>query len=448
MDQESVVSLRNLDRRYHLHPFTDHKQMHKDGTYIIDSAKGCWVKDEKGQELLDGLAGLWCVNSGYGQEKIIEAITDQLRRLSFYPSFFNSTTETSIKLAEKLVQIAPKNMGQVMFCNSGSEANETALKLIRWIQQVKGNTNKKKVITRQFSYHGVGIASGSLTSLETCLKPFGLPLDNFVRVPGPYAYHAGRELEVDSFLQECLDSTIKVIEREGPESIAAMFVEPIQGAGGVVIPTPDYLKSLREICKQFDILFVADEVITGFGRVGEWFMSEPLDLQPDMISMAKGLTSGYVPLGGTMVSQEISDLLNNSGYLAHGFTYSGHPVGCAAALANIEFLESERVLETVREELSPYFTGKLTEFQSHPAVGEVRCQGLIGALELLPRGGRSELSDDLKLGIKGAHLARERRVIVRGIRNMVAIAPPLVIDRNELDFLFAGLEAMLDSLWS
>ena len=447
MLSKRLADLRELDRKHHLHPFTNHIDLHAVGTHIIESAEGCWVTDAGGHRLFDGLAGLWCVNVGYGRTEIVDAIREQAARLPYYPSFFNSTTEPTIRLAARLAELAPPRLNRVAFSGSGSEANETALKLIRAYQKLRGKPEKKTILSRSFGYHGVGIASTSLTGLPTCTEPFDLPLPGFRHVPGPNAYEAEGEVTAEVYGDWCIAETERAIHDEGAATVAAIFVEPVQGAGGVIVPPEGYLRKLRELCREHDALFVADEVITGFGRLGAWFASILWDLDPDLMTLAKGVTSGYVPLGATLVSDEIADVLHRGGYLAHGFTYSGHPVATAAALANLEILESDRLVERVRDDVGPYFQEKLRAFASHPAVGEARGFGLIGALELVPRGGKRARTTPATLGIKAAGLAREEGVIVRGIRDLIAMSPPLVATREEIDFLFGGVERALARLW-
>jgi putrescine aminotransferase len=448
MTSTNAEVLQQLDTRYHLHPFTNHEELHAMGTHILERGEGVFLFDANGRKLLDGLAGLWCVNVGYNCAEIVEAVAAQMRQLPYYPSFFNSTTEPAIRLAEKLATLAPARLKHTIFSNSGSEANETALKLIRAYHKLRGRQGKTKIISREFAYHGVTLATTSMTGLPGCYQPFDLPLPGFIQAPGPNAYAANKENDRDAYGRWCLEETERVILREKPETIAALFAEPIQGAGGVIVPPAGYLKGLRDLARTHDILFVADEVITGFGRLGAWFASELWELDPDFMILAKGLTSGYVPLGATMVCDEIAETLIHSGYLAHGFTYSGHPTSCAAALANVNVIERDNLVGHVRDDLAAYFQAKLQNFAGHPAVGEVRGFGLIGALELLPREGKAALTPKTMLGIKGARLAREEGVIVRGIRDLIAIAPPLIITHAEIDQLFAGVERAMGRLWS
>lgn len=445
----AIEELRRLDRAHHLHPFTHHGDMYKTGTHVITAGEGCWLIDQDGRRLLDGLAGLWCVNVGYGRAEIADAVYTQMKRLPYYCSFFNTTTEPAILLAERLARHAPRHLGHTIFSNSGSEANESALKLIRAFWKIRGQPKRHKILSRTFAYHGVGIATTSLTGLPTCYAPFDLPLPGFIHVPGPYAYGANNGMTHDDYGRWCIAETRRIIEREGADFIAALFAEPVQGAGGVIVPPEGYLHALRDLCREYGILFVADEVISGFGRLGDWFASNLWSLEPDLMTLAKGITSGYLPLGATMVSDEVTETLHQGGYIAHGFTYSGHPTACAAALANLDIIEREQLVERTRDDVGPYFQQKLHALRGHRAVGETRGFQLIGAIELLPAGGRDELAKSPNLlGAKAAGLARKHGVIVRGIRDLIAMSPPLVITRHEIDFLFDAVVRTLDELWA
>jgi len=426
-----LLALQTQDQHHLIHPFTNHHELHQQGTHIITSAQGCWLTDATGSRLLDALAGLWCVNVGYGRREILEAVYQQMQALPYTSSFFNTTTVPTIELASRLAELAPPRLSHCFFSTSGSEANETALKIIRRYWLAQGHPHKKLVLSRAYAYHGVTLATTSLTGLAPCRDPFALPLPDFVQIPTPYAYGVNRD--PDEYGAWCLAETERIIKTTGAERIAAMFIEPVQGAGGVIIPPPGYLTRLRDLCRRYEILFVADEVITGFGRLGAWFASA--DLDPDLITLAKGLTSGYLPMSATLVSAEISAVLIDSGVFAHGFTYSGHPVCAAAALANLDILARENLIERVKTEIGPYFQAALQTVANHPRVGEVRGQGLIAAIEL--RGCS---------GSQAAALARQAGVIVRGIRDLIALAPPLVIRHEEVDWLVARLGSVLDQL--
>lgn len=451
MDPTHLTSLRDADEKFHLHPFTNHDDMHKAGTHVVTGSGGVYVVDQDDRKLMDGLAGLWCVNVGYGRREIADAVYKQMLEVPYYPSFFNTTTEPAVHLAEKLAAMAPKRINRSIFCNSGSEANESAVKLVRGYWKLKGKPGKYKILTRTYAYHGVGVATTSMTGLPSCYAPFDLPLEGgmFVHVPGPHHYEAKTDLDPVAYGQWCVEETRRVIDAHGADTVGAIFVEPIQGAGGVIVPPDGYLKALRALAKEKNVLFVADEVITGFGRLGATFASTLWDLDPDLMSVAKGLTSGYLPLGATMVSDDVADVLNTGGYIAHGFTYSGHPTTCAAGLANLKIIEDEKLIERVRDDVGPYFQQKLRSFAGHAVVGEVRGYQLIGAIELLPKSRRKEdRIPTAPLGVKAAAIARKHGVIVRGIRDLIAISPPLTITREELDFLFDVVGKTLDELWA
>lgn len=447
MPVSSPVTLRDIDQDHHLHPFTNHAEMHENGTHIIESADGVWVTNVEGRKLLDGMAGLWCVNVGYGCKPIIDAVHAQMQKMAYYTSFFNSTTPPTIELTGRLAALAPANLKYTFFSNSGSEANETALKFIRAYYHIKGQPKKQKIVSRKYAYHGVTLATASVTGLAPLHGLFDLPLPQFIHAPAPYPWGENSDMSPEDYGKWCLQETAKLIEREDPETIAAIFAEPVQGAGGVIPPPPGYLAGLRSLASEYNLLFVADEVITGFGRLGDWFASKLWDLKPDIMTVAKGLTSGYIPMGATMVSAEIGDTIINGGSFTHGFTYSGHPVAAAAALAAIDYTEKENLIGRVRDDVGPYMQDKLKRLAAHKVVGEVRGHGLIGAIEVVPRGGKAELKPDAYLGFKLQALCREEGVIVRGIRNMVAVSPPLVITRAEIDKLFEGVERGLDRFW-
>ena len=436
-------TLREIDAEHHIHPFTNNTDMHRTGAHIIVSGQGSYVTDDHGVRLLDGLAGLWCVNVGYGRREIVDAVKEQMEKLCFYPSFFASTTEPTILLAEKLHSLGLPRLTHTVFSNSGSEANETAIKILLNYWNLKGQPRRTKFMSRTHAYHGVTLGATSLTGLLSCTKPFGLPAAGFIRIPGPYHYITNSELSPENYAEKCLAETETIIRCEGPDTIAALFAEPIQGAGGVIIPPPGYLTKLRALARKYGILYVSDEVITAFGRIGAYYASDLWDLDPDIVILAKGITSGYIPLGATRVSSEIAETLNAGGYFATGNTYSGHPVACAAALANIELIEKENLVGYVANDIGPYFERKFLEFQSHPAVGQARCCKMMGAMELLNNG--EKVTDPMVgLGPKAATCIRKHGAIVRGIANLIAVSPCLNITHAEVDELFASIKAGLD----
>ena len=438
-------SLREQDLRHHLHPYTDPATLGEAGTHVITSGDGVWVTDDHGRRLLDGLAGLWCVNVGYGCDRIVRAAAEQMKRLAFYPSFFNSTTEPTIRLAERLARLAPAGLRTAAFSGSGSEANETALKILRRFHRLRGRPGRTKVVTRELSYHGVTLATTSMTGLASCHEPFGLPLPGFLHAPAPWPYGAGSDEPPEAFGRRCVDETRQLLLREGPETIAAIVVEPLQGAGGVIVPPPGYLADLRSLAREQDIPFVADEVITGFGRLGEWFASSLYGLEPDVITVAKGITSGYVPLGATLVRDEIADTLREGGTFSHGHTYSGHPVAAAAALANLDEIEERGLLAHVRDVVGPRLEAGLQALGEHPAVAEVRALRAIGALELRRRAGEPP-TDLARRSARAGTLIREEGAIVRSMRGAIAVSPPLVIAPAEIELLLGAIRRGLDRL--
>lgn len=440
----SAADLRELDRMHHLHPFTDHRDMHGPGTHLIKAGEGCYLVDQDDRRLLDGLAGLWCVNVGYNCTAIVEAVKRQMEQLPYYPSFFNSTTEPPVRVAEFLAKRAPARLNRTVFSNSGSEANETALKAIRAYHKLRGQSQKIKILSRTFAYHGVTLATTSMTGLPGCYEPFDLQLPGFLHVPGPHAYGAGSPMDDAAYGKWCIGETARIIAREGADTIAAMFVEPVQGAGGVIPPPEGHLAELRDLLRKNNILFVADEVITGFGRLGGWFASTLWNLDPDIMTLAKGLTSGYLPLGATMISDGIAETLFEGGYFAHGFTYSGHPSCAAAALANLETIDSLGLIPRVRDDIGPYFQEKLRGLAGHPAIAGIRGTALIGAIELVSR--RKSGAAPNTLGLKASNLIRTEGAIVRGIRDLIAMAPPLIITREEIDHLFDCVRRGIDRL--
>ncbi len=442
----STRELQEIDRAHHIHPLTDHQALHAAGTNVIVSGEGCFLIDSEGKRLLDMMAGLWCVNVGYGRPEIAEAVYEQLRVLPYYCSALNSTTDTTILLAERLSRLAPPPLSHVYFSSSGSEGNESALKLIRFYNRLTGRGNRTKILTRVHSYHGATLATTSMSGIPPILEPFDLPLEGFVHCPAPHYYLAATEMSLEEYGRRSVEETEKAMEREGPETIAAMFVEPVQGAGGVIIPPPGYLKGLRELCRRHSILFVADEVITGFGRLGEWFASQLWDLDPDLMNTAKAITSGYQPLSALFVRDEIAQTVIDGGFFSHINTYAGHPAAAAAALANLNIIESEDLVGRTRDEIGPYLQRRLREFVDHPLVGEVRGLGLIGAMELRPSA--DQQGRGVALGPLAFTMFREEGVVVRAVGNGFTVCPPLVIKESEVDLFVEATRKVLDRLAS
>ncbi len=440
----STGELQNIDRAHHIHPLTDHKALHVAGTHVIVSGEGCHLTDTEGNRLLDLMAGLWCVNVGYGRAEIAQAVYEQLSTLPYYCSALSATTDTTILLAEKLSGLVPPHLSHVYFSSSGSEGNESALKLIRFYNKLTGRAGRTKILTRKHSYHGATLATTSMSGIPAILEPFDLPLDGFIHCPAPHYYAADTDMSPDEYGRWCVQETERIIEKENPETIAAMFVEPVQGAGGVIVPPRGYLKDLRELCRRHSILFVADEVITGFGRLGEWFGSQLWDLDPDLMNTAKAITSAYQPLSALFVRDEIADVVIEGGFFSHINTYAGHPAAAAAALANLAILESENLIPRTGDVMGPYLQRRLREFVDHPLVGEVRGLGLIAAMEL--RSSQDQLDRGVALGPLGFKMFREEGVIIRAVGNTLTFCPPLIIKESDVDFLVEATHKVLARL--
>ncbi|MEO1249022.1 MAG: aspartate aminotransferase family protein [Pseudomonadota bacterium] len=443
------AALKALDGAHHLHPFTDTKALAAEGgTRIIDRAKGVWLWDSDGNKILDGMAGLWCVNVGYGRQELVDAASKQMSRLSFYNTFFKTATEPAVELSEKLVQLTPQGLNHVFFANSGSEANDTVVRIVRHYWNLRGKHRKKTIIGRNYGYHGSTLASVSLCGMAPMHAQADLPLPGFVHIKPPYWFDYGGDLSPEEFGLEAARALEERILELGAETVAAFIAEPIQGAGGVIIPPESYFPEIQRICKKYNVLLIADEVICGFGRIGHWFGSDRYNITPDLMPMAKGITSGYVPLAAVMVGDKVADtLIDKGGEFFHGFTYSGHPVACAVALANIALIEKEGLVERTRDDTGPYLRKRLDKaFADHPLVGEVRTEGLVGAIELVAnRKTRKRLP---KYGQTGTHCRDEcfkRNLVMRAVRDAMVMSPPLTISHKEIDQLVKRAKEAVDA---
>ncbi|MGB0360089.1 MAG: aminotransferase, partial [Endozoicomonas sp.] len=337
----STTEKQQQDQRHHLHPFSNPSVIKNDGVRVIESASGVYLKDSDGNKILDGMAGLWCVNVGYGRHELIEAACNQMKELPYYNTFFQTTHTPAINLAEKLSEITPMGMNHVFFTGSGSECNDTVLRMTRHYWATKGQPEKHVIISRNNAYHGSTIAGASLGGMKPMHKQGGLPIPGIVHIQQPYWYGEGGDMSPEAFGLKAAQALEEKILELGEDKIAAFIAEPIQGAGGVIVPPETYWPEIKRILNKYDILLIVDEVICGFGRTGEWFGSDYYDLQPDMMPMAKGMSSGYLPIGGVMVSDRVVAVLNEGGDFNHGFTYSGHPTAAAVALENIRILQEE-----------------------------------------------------------------------------------------------------------
>lgn len=451
INSDDVKTLSKTDANVLLHPASSIAALLDNGPDMIVSASGCYVTDAEGRRLLDAVGGLWCVNAGYGRAELAQVMKEAAEQLAYYHTFSNASNPWQVQLAEKLLQHAPPQMGKVFFGNGGSDANDTLIKIAWHYHALRGNHSKVKVIARQQAYHGTSISTASLTGLGGFHREFPLPQDFVLRVDCPHYYTRGQDNETESeFCDRLIDEVAELIKREGADTIAAFFAEPINAAGGIIEPPADYFSKLQALLKQHDILLVADEVVCGYGRTGTWFGCEQLGFEPDMMSTAKGLTSGYFPMSAAFMTDEIWQVLKQGseklGAFSHGYTYSGHPVGCAVALANLVLLENEGLVEKAKDN-GAYLHRQLRErFGNHPHVGEIRGRGLLAGVQLVADKACKQMPDVAdKWPLKVCQAARERGVIVRPLPSVgtLAISPPLTISRDEIDLL---VEALVESV--
>lgn len=447
-----TASAREADRRTHLHPFTSAAEHAEAPPKLMVAGDGIHVRDDNGKTYLDAMSGLWCVNVGYGRDEIVDAAAQQARRLPYYHTFAGMANEPVARLADRLVSLAPGNMSRVFFGSSGSDTNDTQVKIVRYYHNVLGKPEKKKIIGRLGGYHGSTMAGASLSGLPHMHAAFDLPLPGFLHVDMPHYWrHAPdgtSELEFSQLLAQNLE---QCIVREGPETVAAFIVEPVQGAAGVIPPPDGYFEAIVPILRKYDILFIVDEVICGFGRLGAWWGSNIYGLEPDLVSAAKGLTSGYVPMSACIISEKVWEVLREGsaqyGPFAHGYTYSGHPVGAAAALANLDIIEGEGLVENAAE-VGAYFQSSLREaFADHPLVGEIRGLGLMAGIELVEdRETKKAFDPDLAVAKRLQGLLMAEGLICRPVFNTLAFSPPLILSKNDVDSIVAMFSAGLKKL--
>ncbi len=446
MTSNSTAVWREIDRRNHLHPFTDHKILAEQGVRVITRADGVYLWDSEGNRLLDGMAGLWCVNLGYGRRELIDAASRQLEELPYYNTFFQSATPPAIELSAMLAEVTPEGFNQVFFANSGSEANDTIVKMVRYYWNLAGKPNKKTIISRDYAYHGVTMAAASLSGLPPMHKPFDLPLPRFAHTAAPYWYKHGGETTPEEFGMAMARALETKIEELGAENVGAFIGEPIMGAGGLIVPPGNYWPEIQRICRKYDVLLIADEVICGFGRTGNWFGSDTYGIEPDFMTLAKGLSSGYLPISGVMVHDRIAKpIFENGGEFIHGFTYSGHPVAAAVALENVRILRDEKIIEAVGADSGPYLQARLRELADHPLVGEVRGIGLIAGVEMVAnKETRTPFEPEGRAGNLCRDACMAHGVVVRATRDVIVMSPPLIITKAEIDELVAALAKSLD----
>ena len=444
--EESTFELQRLDSHHHLHPFTDPKVILKDGARVITRADRIYLWDSNGEKILDAMAGLWCVNVGYGRENLARVAYEQLQELPYYNSFFKTTTPPAIALAKKLGEITPEGFNYVFYTNSGSEANDTVLRTVRRYWRLLDKPEKRVIISRTEAYHGCTVAAASLGGQSYAHEMDGLPIPDIVHIDHPYWYGKGGDLTPDEFGHKTAQSLETKIKELGPEKVAAFIGEPIQGAGGVIVPPDTYWPEIQRICDKYGILLIADEVICGFGRTGKWFGSETYGIKPDLMPIAKGLSSGYLPIGGVMIHDRIMKvLIEKGGDFSHGFTYSGHPVACAVALENIKIIEDEKLVEKVANETGPYLKKRWQEFESHPIVGEVRNVGLLGAIELVEnKDKRQFFPSSKKVGDACRNFCFENNLVMRALHDTMVVSPPLTITVEQIDEMFDLVKLCLD----
>lgn len=433
-----------LSGEHHLAPFSDYQQLKEKGPRIITKAKGVHLWDSEGNKILDGMAGLWCVAVGYGRDELADVAAKQMRELPYYNLFFQTAHPPALELAKAVSDVAPEGMSHVFFTGSGSEGNDTVLRMVRHYWALKGKPGKKVIISRINGYHGSTVAGASLGGMVGMHEQGDLPIPGIVHIAQPYWFGEGGDMSQDEFGVWAAEQLEKKILELGVDTVGAFIAEPIQGAGGVIIPPATYWPKVKEILAKYDILFVADEVICGFGRTGEWFGSDYYDLKPDLMTIAKGLTSGYIPMGGVIVRDEVARTLSAGGDFNHGFTYSGHPVAAAVGLENIRILRDEKIIERVREETAPYLQKRLRELNDHPLVGEVRGLGLLGAIELVKDKATRQRYEGMGAGMICRNFCFNNGLIMRAVGDTMIIAPSLVITHEEIDELVTKARKCLD----
>lgn len=453
---ERLARWQEADRRHFLHPFTDHQALGRRGTRVITGASGVYISDADGRRILDAMSGLWCVNLGYGREELVQAALAQLRELPYYNSFFQCTHPAAIELSRELCALAPPGFNHVFFTNSGSEANDTVIRLVRYYWRLLGKPGKQVIIARRNGYHGSTIGGASLSGMPWMHAQAGLPIPDILHIEQPYwfglAGTGDHAPDPDNFGRKIAGQLEAAIKEAGVDRVAAFIAEPVQGAGGAIVPPDSYWPEIQRICDHYGILLVADEVITGIGRLGQWFGSQHYGIRPDLMPFAKGVTSGYQPLGGVLVNDRVADVLvDRGGEFYHGFTYSAHPVPCAVALATLKVMRAADLVGHVRDTVGPAFRDRWQKLSAHRLVGEARSAGLIGGLELVPaKPGRQRFAKELKVGERCRDFCIEEGLVMRAVGDTMIVAPPFVISTAELDELvekaWRALDRTADSL--
>jgi putrescine aminotransferase len=436
------------DAAHFLHPFTDFKALAGKGSRIITRADNIYLWDSDGKKILDAMSGLWCVNVGFGQRALVDAAARQMAELPFYNAFFQTATPPAIELAELLAAVTPPQFQHVFFTGSGSEGNDTVVRMVRRYWDLRGQPQRQVIISRRNAYHGSTMAGASLGGMSGMHAQGGLPIPGIVHIEQPHWWEHGRHLGLDreGFGLMAAGWLEQKILEVGADKVAAFIGEPVQGAGGVIVPPESYWPEVQRICDKYGILLVSDEVICGFGRTGHWFGCERFGARPDLMTFAKGVTSGYVPLGGVMVGERIARvLIDQGGDFNHGYTYSGHPVACAVAIANIRLIQQLKLVEHVHDDVGPYLAEQFGALASHPLVGEVQTCGLMGALQLVKnKADGSAFPAELEFGMVCRGHCFGNGLIMRAVGDRMIIAPPLVITRAQIDEMTALIRRCLD----
>ena len=433
----STADMQAMDAEHHLHPFTDTKVLNNKGVRVVTRAEGVHIYNSDGGKMLDAMAGLWCVNVGYGRKELADVAYRQMQELPYYNTFFMTSHPPVIALADKLADLAPGDLNRTFFACGGSEANDTNIRMVRHYWASLGKPNKKTIIARKNGYHGSCVGSGSLGGMVGMHAQGGLPIPDITHIDQPYWYAEGGDMSPEEFGVERARALEAEIDRLGEDNVAAFIAEPVQGAGGVIIPPSTYWPEIQRICDEREILLIADEVICGFGRTGNWFGSETFGIRPDIMTIAKGLSSGYQPIGGSIISEKIAQVFEDeAGEFAHGYTYSGHPVAAAVALENLRIIEEEKIVDQVRDETGPYLAQKWAELGDHPLVAEARIVGMMGALELSPdTAARAPFETGGAVGYICRETCFDNGLMMRHVGDKMIISPPLVINKAEIDEL-------------
>lgn len=445
-----TAELQALDAAHHMHPFTAGAELAKKGARVITQGKGVWLTDSEGNRIIDGMAGLWCVNVGYGRPELGEVAKRQMDELSYYNTFFQTTHVPAIALAAKIAELAPGDLNHVFYAGSGSEANDTNIRLVRRYWDVKGQPERHIIISRKNAYHGSTMGGGSLGGMTPMHQQGGLPIPGIVHINQPYWWGEGGDMTEDEFgLARAQELEAKILEL-GAEKVAAFIGEPIQGAGGVIVPPKTYWPEIQRICDKYGILLIADEVITGFGRTGNWFGSQTMGIKPHIMTIAKGLSSGYAPIGGSIVCDEIADTVGGAGDFNHGYTYSGHPVAAAVALENLRILEEEGIVDHVRNVAHPYLAERWKALEDHPMVGEAKLVGLMGSIALTPdKAKRAKFKSEAgTVGLRTRERCFANNLVMRHVGDRMIISPPLVITPDEIDVLIDRATKSLDEAYA